>query len=92
MRLNADFLERASAHARDMPGSPPSAGVDCKCLTASVMRARATSIVRFARGSAAPHDHGGEEFRLEGTFKMNTAITLPEPTCATRYRTHASFG
>ena len=74
MRLNADFSERASAHARDMPWvSSPSAGVERKMFDrVGDEVARATSIVRFARGSAfAPHaHHGGEEFLvLEGTFQ-----------------------
>ena len=74
MRLNADFSERASAHASEMAWvSSPAAGVDRKMFDRIGDEvARATSIVRFARGSAfAAHTHaGGEEFLvLEGTFQ-----------------------
>lgn len=74
MELNADFSQRAAIHDADNPWrASPSAGVDRKMLDRIGDEvARATTIVRFAQGSAfAPHTHGGgEEFIvLEGVFQ-----------------------
>lgn len=74
MNINADFDKRASAHAADTPWvASPMAGVDRRMLDRIGGEvARATTIVRFAPGSAfSPHVHtGGEEFLvLEGVFQ-----------------------
>ena len=74
MELNADFTRTVRVNDADNPwrGSP-SAGVERKMLDRIVDEvARATTIVRFAPGSAfAPHTHdGGEEYIvLEGVFQ-----------------------
>jgi hypothetical protein len=73
MNINADFTLRAAVHAADMPWIPsPMAGVDRRMLDRMGDEvARATSIVRYAPGSAfSPHVHtGGEEFLvLDGVF------------------------
>ena len=74
MRLNADFNARASAHAgpSDWVASPMP-GVERRMLDRIGEEvARATSIVRYAPGSAfSPHTHGGGEefFVLDGTFQ-----------------------
>jgi ChrR Cupin-like domain len=73
MELNADFTRRAAVHAARTEWVPsPSPGVDRRMLDrVGDEVARATSIVRFAPGSAfAPHTHGGgEEFLvLDGVF------------------------
>lgn len=74
MELNADFSQRVAVHdAQNAWRASPSAGVDRKMLDRIGDEvARATTIVRFAQGSAfAPHTHGGgEEFIvLEGVFQ-----------------------
>lgn len=74
MRINADFGRRVLVRfdATDWVASP-AAGVERKMLDRIGGEvARATSLVRFAPGSAfAPHVHdGGEEYLvLEGTFQ-----------------------
>ena len=74
MNLNADFDERALVHSADAPWvASPMAGVDRRMLDRIGGEvARATSIVRYAPGSAfSPHVHdGGEEFLvLDGVFQ-----------------------
>ncbi|NKC15318.1 MAG: cupin [Gammaproteobacteria bacterium] len=74
MNINADFSVRASAHTASMAWIPsPLAGVQRKMLDRIGGEvARATSIVRYAPGSAfSPHVHtGGEEFLvLDGVFQ-----------------------
>src|SRR5262249_27445676 len=74
MRINADFTKRASVHAgaSDWVRSPMP-GVERRLLDrVGDAGARATSIVRYAPGTAfSPHTHlGGEEFFvLEGIFQ-----------------------
>jgi len=73
-RLNADFSRRAVVHAAGLPWVPsPTAGVERRMLDrVGGEVARATSIVRYAPGSAFPaHTHGGgEEYLvLEGVFQ-----------------------
>jgi quercetin dioxygenase-like cupin family protein len=74
MRLNADLTRSVIVHAARMDWVPsPAAGVDRRMLyRIGAEVARATSIVRYAPGSAFPeHVHsGGEEILvLEGTFQ-----------------------
>lgn len=74
MDLNADFTVRAVVHAADIPWvASPMKGVDRRMLDRlGAEVARATTIVRYAAGSAfSPHVHsGGEEFLvLSGTFQ-----------------------
>ena len=74
MELNADFSLTARVHDADNPWrASPSAGVERKMLDRIGDEvARATTIVRFAEGSAfASHTHGGgEEFIvLDGVFQ-----------------------
>ena len=74
MRLNADFSKRAAVHFEDTPWvQSPSAGVERKMLDRIGEEvARATSIVRFAPGSAfeAHTPGGGEEYLvLDGVFQ-----------------------
>ncbi|MDG1518904.1 MAG: cupin domain-containing protein [Yoonia sp.] len=74
MDLNADFSARAVVHAADIPWvASPMKGVDRRMLDRMGDEvARATTIVRYAPGSAfSPHVHtGGEEYLvLEGTFQ-----------------------
>ncbi|MEM9085275.1 MAG: cupin domain-containing protein [Pseudomonadota bacterium] len=74
MEINADFDQPAFAHTSEMEWvASPMAGVDRRMLDRIGDEvARATSIVRYAEGSAFPeHTHsGGEEFIvLEGTFQ-----------------------
>ena len=74
MRLNADLTQTVFVHAAQMDWVPsPAAGVDRRMLyRLGEEVARATSIVRYAPGSAFPqHVHsGGEEILvLEGTFQ-----------------------
>ena len=73
MELNADFTQRAVVHAAGLDWVPsPVPGVDRRMLDRIGDEvARATTIVRFAPGSAfSPHTHGGgEEFLvLDGVF------------------------
>ncbi|MBY5933712.1 cupin domain-containing protein [Tateyamaria omphalii] len=74
MELNADFTQTVTVLNADNPWrQSPSAGVERKMLDRIGDEvARATTIVRFAPGSAfAPHTHeGGEEYIvLEGVFQ-----------------------
>ena len=74
MNVNADFNARVAIDTRNMPWiASPQAGVERKMLDrVGDEVARATSIVRYAPGSAfAPHTHDlGEEFLvLAGTFE-----------------------
>ncbi|MEX0329026.1 MAG: cupin domain-containing protein [Ruegeria sp.] len=77
MRINADFSKRAAVHFEDTEWvASPSAGVERKMLDRIGDEvARATTIVRFAPGSAfAAHTHdGGEEYLvLDGVFQDET--------------------
>ncbi|WP_223425707.1 cupin domain-containing protein [Tateyamaria pelophila] len=74
MQLNSDFAQKICIHDRDNQWrASPSAGVERKMLDrVGDEVARATTIVRFAPGSAfAPHTHdGGEEYIvLDGVFQ-----------------------
>lgn len=74
MELNADFSRRAAVHAARLAWVPsPAVGVERRMLDRIGEEvARATSIVRYAPGSAFPaHVHGGgEEFLvLDGVFQ-----------------------
>lgn len=73
MEINSDFTRRVTMHAGRLPWTPsPTAGVERRMLDRIGGEvARATSIVRYAAGSAFPqHTHGGgEEFLvLDGVF------------------------
>ena len=77
MKINADFSQRATAFFVDTPWvASPAAGVERKMLDrVGGEVARATTIVRFAPGSAfAAHTHdGGEEYLvLDGVFQDET--------------------
>lgn len=74
MEINADFARRAAVHAARLPWQPsPLPGVDRRMLDRiGAEVARATSIVRYAPGSAfSAHTHtGGEEYLvLDGVFQ-----------------------
>lgn len=74
MELNADFSKRVSAHGAGMAWrASPIQGVDRRMFDRIGDEvARATTIVRYAPGSAfSPHVHtGGEEFLvLDGVFQ-----------------------
>ena len=74
MDINADFTVRAVVHAADVPWiASPIQGVDRRMLDRMGAEvARATTIVRYAPGSAfTSHVHtGGEEYLvLSGTFQ-----------------------
>jgi len=74
MRINADFTKRASVHAATSDWvQSPMPGVERRMLDrVGDEIARATSIVRYAPGTAfSPHTHaGGEEFFvLDGIFQ-----------------------
>ncbi|UWQ92806.1 cupin domain-containing protein [Rhodobacteraceae bacterium M382] len=74
MRINADFAERVAVHFDDTPWvASPAPGVERKMLDRIGEEvARATTIVRFAPGSAfKAHTHdGGEEYLvLDGVFQ-----------------------
>jgi anti-sigma factor ChrR (cupin superfamily) len=74
MELRADFARREVVDTTALPWVPsPVPGVDRRLLDrVGDEVARATSVVRYARGSAFdPHEHGrGEEFLvLDGTFE-----------------------
>ena len=74
MELNADFSVRVVVHSADIPWvASPMKGVDRRMLDRLGGEvARATTIVRYAPGSAfSAHTHtGGEEFLvLSGTFQ-----------------------
>lgn len=89
MELNADFTQRVIVADADNPWrASPSAGVERKMLDRIGDEvARATTIVRFAPGSAfAPHTHdGGEEYIVldgvfqdeEGDFPVGTYVRNP---------------
>jgi anti-sigma factor ChrR (cupin superfamily) len=73
VNINADLTERAVVRSEELPWvESPLPGVDRRMLERDGGEvARATSIVRYAPGSAfSPHAHGGgEEFLvLEGVF------------------------
>jgi anti-sigma factor ChrR (cupin superfamily) len=73
MNINADLNERAVVYSAELPWvDSPLPGVQRRMLERDGGEvARATSIVRYAPGSAfSPHDHGGGEefFVLEGVF------------------------
>ncbi|TAJ79768.1 MAG: hypothetical protein EPO45_03820 [Sphingobium sp.] len=73
MQINADFTPRATSHAATSTWvASPSGGVERRMLDRIGGEvARATTIVRFAPGSAFPaHTHGGGEeyFVIEGDF------------------------
>lgn len=77
MRINADFTKRAAVHFDQTEWvQSPAAGVERKMLDRIGEEvARATTIVRFAPGSAfAAHTHdGGEEYLvLDGVFQDET--------------------
>ncbi|WP_281972259.1 cupin domain-containing protein [Ruegeria faecimaris] len=77
MRVNADFTKRVAVHFdRNDWIASPAAGVERKMLDRIGEEvARATTIVRFAPGSAfAAHTHdGGEEYLvLDGVFQDET--------------------
>ncbi|WP_170764409.1 cupin domain-containing protein [Ruegeria lacuscaerulensis] len=77
MRVNADFTKRVAVHFDQNEWvASPSAGVERKMLDRIGEEvARATTIVRFAPGSAfAAHTHdGGEEYLvLDGVFQDET--------------------
>ena len=74
MELNANFNAPVKVHTGDLAWQPsPMAGVDRRMLDrVGAEVSRATSIVRYAKGSAfAEHTHsGGEEFIvLDGVFQ-----------------------
>jgi hypothetical protein len=74
MELNADFSQRIVVHAAQAPWvASPMPGVERRMLDRIGEEvARATSIVRYARGSHfSAHTHGGGEefFVLEGVFQ-----------------------
>ncbi|MGR3615736.1 MAG: cupin domain-containing protein [Paracoccaceae bacterium] len=74
MRINADFTQRVAVHFEDTPWvQSPAPGVERKMLDRIGDEvARATTIVRFAPGSAfKPHTHdGGEEYLvIDGVFQ-----------------------
>lgn len=74
MTLNADFAARVVVHSNDAPWvASPMKGVDRRMLDRIGDEvARATTIVRYAPGSAfSAHEHtGGEEFIvLDGVFQ-----------------------
>ncbi len=74
MELNSNFEKRVVVHGAQVPWLPsPMAGVERKMFVRLGGEiARATSIVRYARGSAfSAHTHdGGEEFLvLDGVFQ-----------------------
>ncbi|MEO0623464.1 MAG: cupin domain-containing protein [Pseudomonadota bacterium] len=74
MQINADFTKRAVVHAAEEPWvASPMPGVERRMLDRIGDEvARATTIVRFAPGSAfSAHTHdGGEEYLvLEGVFQ-----------------------
>ncbi|WP_037309311.1 cupin domain-containing protein [Ruegeria halocynthiae] len=77
MRVNADFTQRVAVHFDQNEWvASPAAGVERKMLDRIGEEvARATTIVRFAPGSAfAAHTHdGGEEYLvLDGVFQDET--------------------
>lgn len=91
-RINADFTRRAVVHAARLPWVPsPTVGVERRMLDRIGDEvARATSIVRYAPGSAFPaHTHGGgEEYIVlagvfqdeEGDHPVGTYVRNPPTT------------
>ena len=74
MEINADFTRRAVVHASELPWTAsPMSGVERRMLDrVGGEVARATSIVRYAPGSAFSahvHELGEEYLVLEGTFR-----------------------
>ncbi len=74
MKLHADLTKRAVVFSEDLPWrDSPLPGVQRRMLERDGEEvARATSIVRYARGSSfSPHSHGGGEefFVLDGVFQ-----------------------
>ena len=74
MEINADFARRAVVHASELPWtSSPMPGVERRMLDrVGGEVARATSLVRYAPGSAFSahvHELGEEYLVLEGTFQ-----------------------
>jgi hypothetical protein len=85
MWFNATFTQRAVVHAGSIPWVPsPIVGVERRMLDRLGDEvARATSLVRYAPGSAFPaHTHGGGEefFVLQGTFRDEENGDYPEGT------------
>ncbi|MEM9172238.1 MAG: cupin domain-containing protein, partial [Pseudomonadota bacterium] len=92
MQLNADFTKPVVIHSDDLPWIPsPLPGVDRRMLDRIGGEvARATSIVRYAPGSAfSAHTHdGGEEFFVirgvfqdeHGDFPEGTYVRNPPTT------------
>lgn len=79
MQLNSDFSKRVVMRSSELDWvSSPTAGIDRKMLERDGQElARATSIVRYAKGSKFPqHSHpGGEEILvLEGQFEDETGV------------------
>ncbi|GAB5438211.1 cupin domain-containing protein [Falsiruegeria mediterranea] len=79
MRINADFTKRVAVHFDETEWvQSPAAGVERKMLDRIGEEvARATTIVRFAPGSAfAAHTHdGGEEYLvLDGVFQDELGV------------------
>jgi hypothetical protein len=74
MLINADYAARTLVHADELPWIPsPQAGVERRMLERIGDEvARATTIVRYAKGSSFPshtHDMGEEYLVLEGVFQ-----------------------
>ena len=89
MEINADFNARAVVHAANLDWvASPMAGVERRMLDrVGDEIARATTIVRYAPGSAfSAHVHtGGEEFVvLDGVFQDEHGDFPPAPTSGTR--------
>src|SRR5260370_27326485 len=101
MRINADFTKRASVHAGESEWvKSPMPGVERRMLDrVGDEVARATSIVRYAPGTAfSPHTHlGGEEFFVldgifqdeRGDYSAGSYVRNP-PTSRHRPRSQAS--
>ena len=95
MELNADFSKRVAVHGGQLPWvASPMAGVDRRMLDRLGDEvARATSIVRYAKGSHfSAHTHtGGEEFLVlsgvfqdeHGDFPTGTYVRNPPTTSHT---------
>jgi len=88
MQLNADLSRPATVDSAALAWvASPMAGVERRMLERDGDEvARATSLVRYAPGSAfSPHTHGaGEEFLvLDGVFSDETGDFRPASTSAT---------
>ena len=93
MRVNADFERRTLVRFGDTDWvASPVQGVERKMLDRIGEEvARATTIVRFAPGSAfSPHTHDGAKSILfwKGHFRTKTEISRLAPTSATRPLPH----